>query len=263
MLKKRIIPCLDVRDGRVVKGTQFKDLAIIDDPLSLALKYNREGADELVLYDISASIEQRAITTQLISKIAGALSIPLTVGGGIVDLDSVKRLFSVGADKVSLNSGAIKNPNLISQSANHFGSQNIVGSIDVAYSKHAGTYRIFTAGGQKDTGRDALTWARTMVELGCGELVVNSIDSDGLRNGYDIAFLERLSEHVNVPLIASGGAGCVEHFEAALRLEKVTGALAASLFHYKALTISSLKQSLQEKGVPIRCLSCQQLFNTP
>ena len=254
MLKKRIIPCLDVSDNQVVKGTQFKDLKVISDPYTLALKYDLEGADELVLYDISASLEARAITSTLIRRIAGALRIHLTVGGGVSDLDSVKRLFDVGADKVSLNSGVIKNPDLISLAAKRYGSQNIVGSLDVAYSRETNSYRVYTAGGRIDTGLDALKWGATMVDLGAGELVVNSIDCDGMGSGYDLVFLEALSKLVNVPLIASGGAGSIDHFEAALRLPKVTGALAASLFHNSILSIPTLKEALIRKGFPIRCL---------
>lgn len=253
MLKKRIIPCLDVKGDQVVKGTRFQDLQILADPYTLALQYDREGADELVLYDISASLEARAITTQLIARIASALRIPLTVGGGVNDLDSVKRLFDVGADKVSLNSGAIKNPRLVSLAAQRYGAQNVVGSLDVAYSKACGTYRVYTGGGHLDTGLDALDWAAELVALGAGELVVNSIDCDGVGQGYDLSFLAALSERVNVPIIASGGAGSVDHFAQALSLDKVTGALAASLFHHKRLTIPSLKAQLAERGLPIRC----------
>lgn len=255
MLKKRIIPCLDIKGDQVVKGVRFKDLRPLADPYDLARHYNNTGADELVLYDITASLEDRAITTSLIDRIASTMQIPLTVGGGIHSLDDVKRLFAVGADKVSINSGAIKKPALISLAAKCYGTQSIVGSMDVAFNKATGAYLVYTGGGRVATGLEAVAWAKRLVDLGAGELVVNSIDQDGLGSGFDLKCLEAISEAVAVPIIASGGAGAIAHFEAVLGLSRVTGALAATLFHEGILEIPVLKTALQSKGVPMRCLT--------
>lgn len=254
MLKKRIIPCLDVSGDMVVKGIQFKAIKPIEDPYTLALYYDQAGADELVLYDISANIESRTITSKLIQKIAGALSIPLTVGGGVNSLEDCKRLFDVGADKVSINSGALKNPKLISEAASRYGSQSIVASVDVAFDADNHVYTVYARGGRENTGRSALDWIKQMVTEGAGEVVVNSIHCDGMKNGYDLDFLTQVSQGVNVPIIASGGAGSLLHFDEALQINKVTGALAASLFHTKALSIYEVKTYLKEKGHPMRCL---------
>ena len=250
MLKRRIIPCLDVKDGRVVKGTQFDNIKDVNDPVTLASFYAREGADELVFYDITASFEKRKLLKSLIENIAQTIHIPFTVGGGINTIDDIEMVLLSGADKVSLNSGAIKNPSLITESATRFGSQCIVLSMDVK--KVDGTYQVFRLGGRENTRLDAIDWAKQAVELGAGEIVVNAMDHDGMKQGFHLDLLKRIEAVVNVPVIASGGAGSIEDFIEVATQTNVDGYLAASVFHFQTIKIQTLKQALKEKGVPIR-----------
>lgn len=258
MVKKRIIPCLDIARGKVVKGVQFKHVLAIAEPLPLAEFYNQSGADELVIYDITANLEGRVVMSQLIKTIASKLRIPLTVGGGVKTALDVQRLFSDGADKVSINSGALANPQLISEVAALYGSQSIVGSVDVSRCYSTGDprfdYHIFQRGGQVKTDIKAIDWICQLVALGAGEIVVNTIDQDGVKNGYDIDFLTVVSESVNVPIIASGGAGNPEDFSDLFEKTNISGALAASVFHSGEILIPHLKDYLNSKGIPVRCL---------
>lgn len=257
MVKKRIIPCLDIASGKVVKGVQFKNVLEIAQPLPLAEFYNQSGADELVIYDITANLEGRVIMSQLIKTIASKLRIPLTVGGGVKTQEDVARLFNDGADKVSINSGALADPELITQASGRYGSQSIVGSVDVGRCFFTGDpqfdYHIFSRGGQIKTDIKALDWICQLVALGVGEVVVNTIDQDGLRMGYDSDFLSVVCESVNVPVIASGGAGNLEHFSTLFEKTNISGALAASVFHSGEIFIPDLKNFLSSKGVPMRC----------
>lgn len=253
MITKRIIPCLDVRNGKVVKGVNFSDVKDVSDPISLAKKYNDSGADELVFYDITASTEGRAIFTDILTKTAKQIFIPLTVGGGINTLEDFDRVLKTGADKVSVNSGAIKNPDLISQAAKKYGNQCVVLSMDVK--RVDGNYHIFRMGGREDTGIDALDWAKKGVSLGAGELVVNSIDTDGVKNGFDLEMLNDIANCVDVPIIASGGAGKMDDFvELFQKLEKVDAGLAASIFHFGEVDIKELKSYLSNQGINMRIL---------
>lgn len=246
--KKRIIPCLDVDQGRVVKGKKFKDIQDVADPLALAKKYSQAGADELVFYDITATTENRSLFLDLIATIVKQIDIPLTVGGGIRTIEDIEKVLAVGVDKVSINSAAIKNPLIIQQAAEQFGSERIVLSIDV---KKVGDQRwsVYQRGGQLDTGIDAIRWAAQGERLGAGEIVVNSIDQDGGKDGYQLDLTRAIAETVSIPVIASGGAGKKEHFLAALTKGKATGALAASVFHYGEIDLYELKQYLQEQLV--------------
>ena len=250
MLKRRIIPCLDVRDGRVVKGTQFSDIQDVDDPVMLASTYALEGADELVFYDITASHENRSLILDVVRNVSANVHIPFTVGGGINTIDRIADVLLSGADKVSLNSGAIKNPSLITQGAKRFGNQCIVLSMDVK--KVSGIYKVFINGGRIETDLEAVSWAKQAVSLGAGEIVVNSMDQDGMKQGFNLELLRRIEEAVDVPIIASGGAGSVEDFIELATRTNVDGYLAASVFHFKEIKINDLKSSLKEKGVPIR-----------
>ena len=250
MLKRRIIPCLDVRDGRVVKGTQFSDIQDVDDPVMLASTYALEGADELVFYDITASHENRSLILDVVRNVSANVHIPFTVGGGINTIDRIADVLLSGADKVSLNSGAIKNPVLITQGAKRFGNQCIVLSMDVK--KVSGTYKVFINGGRIETDLEAVSWAKQAVSLGAGEIVVNSMDQDGMKQGFNLELLKRIEDAVDVPIIASGGAGSVEDFIELATRTNVDGYLAASVFHFKEINIKDLKRSLKEKGVPIR-----------
>ena len=250
MMTKKIIPCLDIRDGRVVKGVKFEGIQDVTDPVEAAASYNAQGADELVFYDITASLENRILFTDLMSKVAAQISIPLTVGGGISSLDDFERVLGCGADKVSLNSGAIKNPDLIEQAARKYGSSRIVLGMDV---KRVGSgYRLFSGGGRTDTGLDALEWARRGQESGAGELVVNSIDTDGVRGGFDIEMLSAVRAVSTLPIVASGGAGTKEHFLELFNQVDVDAGLAASIFHFKELLIPDLKQYLHENGIAVK-----------
>lgn len=251
MISKRIIPCLDVRDGRVVKGVNFKGVQDVEDPVALARYYNDSGADELVFYDITASVEQRSLFTGILTQVASQIFIPLCVGGGISSVSDFDRVLHAGADKVSVNSGAIRNQQLIAEAARRYGDQCVVLSMDV---KRVGDrFHLFTKGGQEDTGIDALDWAEQGAALGAGEIVLNSIDTDGVKGGFDLEMLSALAERVEVPIIASGGAGKKEDFlELFQRLPRIDAGLAASIFHFREVEIGALKQYLVENGVPIR-----------
>ena len=251
MITKRIIPCLDVRDGRVVKGRRFEGIRDVDSPVALARYYNDQGADELVFYEITASAENRALFTDALTAVAREVFIPLTVGGSIRTLDDFDRVLKCGADKVSVNSGAIANPALIGEAARRYGSQCVVLSMDVK--RVNGAFRLFARGGRVDTGIDALDWAARGVESGAGELVVNSIDTDGVREGFDLEMLDAVCRRVSVPVIASGGAGSMEHFVRLFQaLPGVDAGLAASIFHYKEVAIPDLKRLLRSRGIETR-----------
>jgi len=250
MVTKRIIPCLDVRNGRVVKGVNFLDVQDVSDPVRLADYYSRSGADELVFYDITASVEGRKLFTDILTDVAASIFIPLTVGGGISRLEDFERVLSCGADKVSVNSGAIQTPELIDQAAKRYGDQCVVLSMDVA--RVDGKYHLFTKGGREDTGLDALEWAVRGEAGGAGEIVLNSIDNDGVKRGFDLEMLEALSKRVSLPIIASGGAGKMEDFKTLFTLPGVDAGLAASIFHFGEVDIGNLKRYLTESGVPVR-----------
>lgn len=251
MITKRIIPCLDVKDGRVVKGKNFLGLNDVSSPVELAEFYNAGGADELVFYDITASAEGRALFTDILKEVATKIFIPLTVGGGINSLEDFDRVLKCGADKVSVNSGAIRNPSLIGEAAKRYGDQCVVLSADIK--RVDGSFRLFSKGGRVDTGMDGIEWIRRCVENGAGEVVVNSIDTDGVKNGFDLEMLEAVCNAVSVPVIASGGAGCSEHFIKLFQaLPKVDAGLAASIFHYRELDIRDLKNELKDNGIPVR-----------
>ena len=238
MITKRIIPCLDVRNGRVVKGKNFEGIQDVSDPVEMAKFYNREGADELVFYDITASVEERGLFTDILRKVASEIFIPLTVGGGINTLEDFDRVLKCGADKVSVNSGAIRNPNIIGQAAKKYGDQCVVLSMDIK--RVDGVFRLFAKGGRENTGVDALQWAVDGVNSGAGELVVNSIDTDGVKGGFDLELLDAIAARVNVPIIASGGAGKMEDFSELFSHEGIDAGLAASIFHYKEIRIEDL-----------------------
>ncbi|MCD6510577.1 MAG: imidazole glycerol phosphate synthase subunit HisF [Thermoprotei archaeon] len=251
VLAKRIIPCLDVKDGKVVKGISFKNLRLAGDPAELASLYERQGADEIVFLDITASIEGRKAMIDVIKRTADVLSIPLTVGGGIRSLSDIEELLSSGADKVSINTAAVLNPSLIREASEIFGSQCIVVAID-AKRKQAYEWEVYIYGGTRPTGLNAVKWAMKVEELGAGELLVTSIDADGTKRGYDLDLLRRIAMSVNIPLIASGGAGSPHHIYQALTIGGADAALAASIFHYGEYTIGSIKKYLVERGIPIR-----------
>lgn len=250
MITKRIIPCLDVRNGRVVKGKNFEGIQDVSDPVEMAKFYNREGADELVFYDITASVEERGLFTDILRKVASEIFIPLTVGGGINTLEDFDRVLKCGADKVSVNSGAIRNPNIIGQAAKKYGDQCVVLSMDIK--RVDGVFRLFAKGGRENTGIDALQWAVDGVNSGAGELVVNSIDTDGVKGGFDLELLDAIAARVNVPIIASGGAGKMEDFSELFSHEGIDAGLAASIFHYKGIRIEDLKKYLRDQGVEVR-----------
>lgn len=250
MITKRIIPCLDVRNGRVVKGKNFEGIQDVSDPVEMAKFYNREGADELVFYDITASVEERGLFTDILRKVASEIFIPLTVGGGINTLEDFDRVLKCGADKVSVNSGAIRNPNIIGQAAKKYGDQCVVLSMDIK--RVDGVFRLFAKGGRENTGIDALQWAVDGVNSGVGELVVNSIDTDGVKGGFDLELLDAIAARVNVPIIASGGAGKMEDFSELFAHEGIDAGLAASIFHYKEIRIEDLKKYLRDQGVEVR-----------
>ena len=250
MLAKRIIPCLDVRDGRVVKGTNFQGLRDVADPVEMAQFYNDSGADELVFYDITASAEGRGLFTDILRRVASEIFIPLTVGGGIRTLEDFDRVLKCGADKVSVNSGAIADPDLIGAAARKYGNQCVVLSMDVK--RVDGQYRLFAKGGREDTSLDALDWAVRGVEHGAGEIVLNSIDTDGVKHGFDLEMLDALAARVSVPIVASGGAGCKEDFAELFRHPGIDAGLAASIFHTRQVDIQALKQYLRAQGVEMR-----------
>ncbi len=253
MLAKRIIPCLDIQDGQVAKGICFESLRVIGDPLALAIYYNENGADELVFYDIHASNDKRAPFLKLIESVAGVLTIPFMVGGGIRKVEDVYDCLRAGADKVSINSAALKTPNILTEGANRYGAQCIVASMDVRLTD-AG-YRVFGQGGKVDTGLDAFEWAKACESLGAGELVINAIHCDGMQAGFDLELIHKIAESVQIPVIASGGAGKKEDFTALFKLNPdsgPSGALAASIFHSRALLIPDLKMYLENCGIPMR-----------
>ena len=250
MITKRLIPCLDVRDGRVVKGLNFQGLQDVADPVELARFYNEAGADELVFYDITASVEGRAMFVDILRRVAAEIFIPLTVGGGIRSLEDFDRVLKCGADKVSVNSGAIANPGLIAEAAQRYGNQCVVLSMDVK--RVNGRLHIFAKGGREDTGLDALEWAEFGVNCGAGELVVNSIDTDGVKQGFDLPMLDAVAAKVQVPIIASGGAGKAEDFVELFQHSGIDAGLAASIFHHRQVEIGDLKRRLQEAGLEMR-----------
>ena len=250
MITKRIIPCLDVKDGRVVKGVNFEGLRDMADPVEMARFYNAAGADELVFYDITASVEGRGLFTDILRRVAGEIFIPLTVGGGINTLEDFDRVLKCGADKVSVNSGAIRCPDLISAAAQRYGNQCVVLSADVK--RVDGQFRVFAKGGREDTGRDALEWIVQCVDSGAGEICLNSIDTDGVRGGFDLEMLDAVAARVSVPIIASGGAGKQEDFLELFRHKGIDAGLAAGIFHQKLLSIPQLKAYLAKNGVEMR-----------
>ncbi|MDT2639169.1 imidazole glycerol phosphate synthase subunit HisF [Enterococcus dongliensis] len=250
MIAKRIIPCLDVRDGRVVKGVNFAGLQDVNDPVTLARFYNEQGADELVFYDITASAEERGLFTDILKNVASEVFIPLTVGGGINELSDFERVLNCGADKVSINSGAIRRPQLIEEGAKRYGSQCVVLSIDVR--RVDNQWHVFAKGGREDTGLAALEWIRQGEQLGAGELVINSMDTDGVKQGFDLELLKAVSEITTLPIVASGGAGKSQDFIDLFRLPKIEAGLAASIFHYGEVKIPELKKQLLAAQIPVR-----------
>lgn len=251
MITKRIIPCLDVKDGRVVKGVNFKGLADVSSPVELGKYYSDCGADELVFYDITASAEGRRLFTDILAEVASKIFIPLTVGGGIRGIDDFDRVLKCGADKVSVNSGAISNPNIIEEAAKKYGDQCVVLSADIK--RVDGVFRVFAKGGRENTGMEAIEWIKRCVGMGAGEVVVNSIDTDGVKKGFDIEMLEAVTKAVNVPVIASGGAGCAEDFVTLFKtLPDVDAGLAASIFHFGEVEIKNLKELLHKENISVR-----------
>ena len=253
MITKRIIPCLDVKDGRVVKGVNFLGLRDVSDPVALAAMYSEAGADELVFYDITASAEGRKLFTDILKRAAERIFIPLTVGGGISTVEDFDRVLKCGADKVSVNSGAIRNPSVISEAAEKYGNQCVVLSVDAK--RVEGSYHVFMNGGRVDTGIDALQWIKEGVERGAGEVVLNSIDTDGVKQGFDLEMLKAVNALVRVPVIASGGAGSAADFVKLFReIPDISAGLAASIFHFGEVKIDALKETLHQEGIPVRLL---------
>jgi len=251
MITKRIIPCLDVRNGRVVKGTNFQGLQDVSSPVELGKFYSDHGADELVFYDITASAEGRKLFTDILTEVASTIFIPLTVGGGINTVEDFDRVLKCGADKVSVNSGAIRNPDLVREAARLYGDQCVVLSADVK--RVDGVFRVFAKGGRENTGMEAISWIKRCVDNGAGEVVLNSIDTDGVKQGFDLEMLEAVSNAVDVPVIASGGAGCQEDFTTLFKtLPKVDAGLAASIFHFGQVQIPDLKRTLRDNDIPVR-----------
>lgn len=250
MITKRIIPCLDVKDGRVVKGSNFVGLKDVNDPVELAKYYNNSMADELVFYDITASYENRNLFVQTLERVAKEIFIPLTVGGGINKIEDFDRVLKSGADKVSVNSGAVKNPNLIREAAEKYGNQCVVLSVDIK--KVGQKYSVFIKGGRENTNIDAIEWVINGEKNGAGELVINSIDTDGIKNGFDIDLLKEIADNVSIPIIASGGAGTMEHFKEVFEVKGVDAGLAASIFHFKEIDIKDLKEYLKNNNIKVR-----------
>jgi cyclase len=250
MLAKRIIPCLDVKDGRVVKGTQFVELKDAGDPVENAKVYDAQGADEIAFLDITASYEKRDILIDIVRRTAEEIFIPLTVGGGVRNLEDIRKLLKAGADKVSVNTAAVKNPNFVEKASKRFGSQCIVIAIDAKRKEES--WEVYTHGGRVPTGIDAISWAKQMEEMGAGEILLTSMDRDGTKDGYDIDLTRAISEQVGIPVIASGGVGTLEHLYDGLVLGKADAVLAASIFHYREYTISQVKSYLKERGVVVR-----------
>ncbi|GGK07316.1 imidazole glycerol phosphate synthase subunit HisF [Lentibacillus kapialis] len=251
MLAKRIIPCMDVDKGRVVKGHKFQNIRDVANPVELAKQYNEAGADELVLFDITATHEERSIFLDIVEQVAAEIAIPFTVGGGIRSIEDIQQTLRAGADKVSINSGAVEKPLFINKAALKFGSQCIVLSID-AKQTESQTWTIFTKGGRENTGIDAIEWAKRGAHLGAGEIVVNAIDTDGDKNGYNLELTQAVAEHVNVPVVASGGAGSDKHIAEVLTKTNADAALAASIFHYNTVQIPELKNYLDQNGIIVR-----------
>lgn len=251
MTTKRIIPCLDVKNGRVVKGVNFEGLSDVSSPVELGRYYSECGADELVFYDITASAEGRALFTDILTEVARTIFIPLTVGGGINTIDDFDRVLKCGADKVSVNSGAIRNPSLVEEAAKKYGDQCVVLSADIK--RVDGEFRVFAKGGREDTGMEAISWIKRCVSMGAGEIVVNSIDTDGVKGGFDLEMLSAVCDAVKVPVIASGGAGSMEHFTTLFKtLPAVDAGLAASVFHFGEIAIPDLKNNLKNNGINVR-----------
>ncbi|MCL6615711.1 imidazole glycerol phosphate synthase subunit HisF [Anoxybacillus ayderensis] len=252
MITKRIIPCLDVKDGRVVKGVQFVSLRDAGDPVELARVYDEQGADELVFLDISASHEGRKTMVDVVRRVAAQLAIPFTVGGGIRTLEDMKTILRAGADKVSVNTSALLRPELITEGAQFFGSQCIVVAIDAKYDPTMQSWRVYTHGGRRPTDWEVVDWAKEAVKRGAGEILLTSMDRDGGKDGFDLELTKRVSEAVPVPVIASGGAGCAQHFVDVFQMAQADAALAASIFHYKETSVQQVKQYVREKGVNVR-----------
>jgi cyclase len=250
MLTKRIIPCLDVKDGRTVKGTKFVDLRDAGDPVELASRYSDEGADELVFLDISASQEGRKTFFSVVERVARAIQIPFTVGGGISNVDDVLRALDAGADKVSLNTAIVERPEFLLEVSSAVGSQSLVAAIDAK--RKGSSWSVWTRGGSQETALDAVAWARESVRLGAGELLITSMDADGTKKGYDLDLLRTISERTSVPVIASGGAGTKEHIRDAITIGKADAVLAASVFHYQQISINDIKEFLQTNNIPVR-----------
>ena len=250
MLTKRIIPCLDVREGKVVKGINFIGIKEVGDPVECAKEYNRQGADEIVFLDITATHEHRGTMLDVVERTAKEVFVPLTVGGGIHSIEDFKNTLRAGADKVSVNSAAVKNPQLIYNAADQFGNQCVVCAIDTK--RIDGSFHVVVHGGRIDTGLDAIQWAKKAVSLGAGEILLTSMDTDGCKNGFDLELLNAVCDAVNVPVVASGGCGSLEHFSQVFEETKADAALAASLFHYRELTVGQVKEHLQSHGIPVR-----------
>jgi cyclase len=251
MLAKRIIPCLDVKDGRVVKGVHFVNLRDAGDPVECGLRYSDEGADELVFLDITASSDRRNIVADMVRRVADSINIPFTVGGGLRSLDDIQEILRSGADKVSINTSAVDHPCIVQQAAERFGSQCIVVAIDARREKD-GAAKVYTHGGRNATGRDAAEWAKTVADLGAGEILLTSMDADGTKKGYDLELTRRVARAVQIPVIASGGAGTLQHLYEGLTLGGASAVLAASIFHFRELTIAEAKSYLRERGVVVR-----------
>lgn len=251
MLAKRIIPCLDVRDGRVVKGVNFVGIKEVGDPVECAMMYDRQGADEITFLDITATHEGRGTMVEVVRRTAANVFVPLTVGGGIRTIEDFREILRAGADKVSVNSAAVKNPQLIAQAADRFGSQCVVVAMDVKQMED-GSYRIYVSGGRIDTGVDALWWAKEAERLGAGEILLTSMDTDGCKKGFDLPLTKKVAELVNIPVIASGGCGTLEHFSDLFEQTGADAALAASLFHYGELTVGQVKEHLRQRKIPVR-----------
>ncbi|HJD37204.1 MULTISPECIES: imidazole glycerol phosphate synthase subunit HisF [unclassified Blautia] len=251
MLAKRIIPCLDVRDGKVVKGVNFVGIKEVGDPVECAIEYDKQGADEICFLDITATHEGRKTMTDVVRKTAQHVFVPLTVGGGIRTVDDFREILRAGADKVSVNSAAVKNPQLIADAAKIFGSQCVVAAID-ARRDEDGVFRVVVHGGRKDTGLDALEWAKRCQELGAGEILLTSMDTDGCRDGFDLELTQAVCDRVSIPVIASGGCGKLEHFSEVFEKTGADAALAASLFHFRELTVEQVKEHLREQDIPVR-----------
>ena len=252
MHTKRIIPCLDVKDGRVVKGINFVGLKEVGDPVELAKSYYEQGADELVFLDITATHEQRDTMVQVVEKVASAIFIPFTVGGGIRSVEDIRKMLLAGADKVSLNSAAVKNPKLIQEGAAIFGNQCIVLAVDGKKRQDGSGWNVYVNGGRVDTGLDLLTWVKQAVELGAGEILLTSMDADGTKQGFDIALCKAVRDIVDVPVIASGGCGSLQHFAEVFDEDAADAALAASMFHYGEVSVPQVKRYLKEKGIAVR-----------